>query len=137
MMLRVADELCKRREALVIINGESIGQVASQTLHSMVAINEVTNTPVIRPVVTMDKLDIIQIAQNIDTFDLSIQPYEDCCTVFAPDAPKTKPKLDKVHAYEERLAIDELVKNAVDNVKVYEITSDSNLEATDDFSELF
>ncbi|SUN83184.1 thiamine biosynthesis protein ThiI [Streptococcus pneumoniae] len=78
---------------MVIINGESLGQVASQTLESMKAINAVTNTPIIRPVVTMDKLEIIDIAQEIDTFDISIQPFEDCCTIFAPDRPKTNPKI--------------------------------------------
>ena len=80
------------RKGLVIINGESLGQVASQTLESMQAINAVTNTPIIRPVVTMDKLEIIDIAQEIDTFEISIQPFEDCCTIFAPDRPKTNPK---------------------------------------------
>ena len=72
----------------MIINGESLGQVASQTLGSMSVINEVTNTPVIRPVVTMDKIEIIDIAEKIDTFNLSILPFEDCCTVFAPPSPK-------------------------------------------------
>jgi len=92
-MLRITDELRKNAKALAIANGESVGQVASQTLESMVAINDVTNTPIIRPVATMDKLDIIKVAEEIDTFELSIQPFEDCCTVFAPPSPKTKPKL--------------------------------------------
>ncbi|MEL5941214.1 tRNA 4-thiouridine(8) synthase ThiI, partial [Tetragenococcus halophilus] len=80
MMLRLTDSIRQLRRGLVILNGESLGQVASQTLQSMVAINEVTNTPIIRPVATMDKLEIIDTAQKIDTFDLSIQPFEDCCT---------------------------------------------------------
>ncbi len=87
-MMRITDRVREERGAMVIINGESLGQVASQTLESMQAINAVTNTPVIRPVVTMDKLEIIDIAQEIDTFDISIQPFEDCCTIFAPDRPK-------------------------------------------------
>ena len=82
-MMRITDRIREVRNGLVIINGESLGQVASQTLESMQAINAVTNTPIIRPVVTMDKLEIIDIAQEIDTFDISIQPFEDCCTIFA------------------------------------------------------
>ncbi|NEW63041.1 tRNA 4-thiouridine(8) synthase ThiI [Granulicatella sp. zg-ZJ] len=120
-MLRVADAIRQKRDGLVILNGESMGQVASQTLHSMVAINEVTNTPILRPVVAMDKLDIIALAEKIDTFELSIQPFEDCCTVFAPPSPKTKPNLEKVRVYEERLDVDALVKRAVDGIKVYPI----------------
>ena len=81
MMLRLTDEIRRIRHGLVILNGESLGQVASQTLQSMVAINEVTNTPIIRPVATMDKLEIIEVAEQIDTFNLSIQPFEDCCTI--------------------------------------------------------
>ena len=91
-MMRVVDRVREERGGKVIINGESLGQVASQTLGSMSAINEVTNTPVIRPVVTMDKNEIIEIAEKIDTFNLSILPFEDCCTVFAPPSPKTNMK---------------------------------------------
>lgn len=91
-MMRITDRIREERCGLVIINGESLGQVASQTMESMQAINAVTCTPVIRPVVTMDKLEIIDLAQKIDTFDISIQPFEDCCTIFAPDRPKTNPK---------------------------------------------
>ena len=97
-MMRITDRIREVRGGLVIINGESLGQVASQTLESMQAINAVTNTPVIRPVVTMDKLEIIDIAQAIDTFEISIQPFEDCCTIFAPDRPKTNPKTQKCGA---------------------------------------
>ena len=85
---------------LAIITGESLGQVASQTLESMFAINDVTNTPILRPLITVDKNDTIEIAQQIDTFDISIRPFEDCCTVFVPSSPKTKPKRDKVRHYE-------------------------------------
>lgn len=114
MMMRISDELRKQYNGLAIINGESIGQVASQTLESMFAINEVTSTPIIRPVVAMDKLEIIDISQKIDTFDLSIQPFEDCCTVFAPPSPKTKPKLDDIAYYEAKLDIEGLVQRAVE-----------------------
>ena len=122
-MLRITDELRKNAKALAIANGESVGQVASQTLDSMVAINDVTNTPIIRPVATMDKLDIIKVAEEIDTFELSIQPFEDCCTVFAPPSPKTKPKLEKARQYEARLDIEGLIKEAVEGTVIEEITA--------------
>lgn len=123
-MLRITDELRKNAKALAIANGESVGQVASQTLESMLAINDVTNTPIIRPVATMDKLDIIKVAEEIDTFELSIQPFEDCCTVFAPPSPKTKPKLDKARQYEARLDVEGLIKEAVDGTVIEEITAE-------------
>lgn len=113
MMLRITDQLREKYGALAIINGESLGQVASQTMHSMYAINEVTSTPVLRPLITMDKTEIIKIAETIDTFHLSIQPYEDCCTIFTPPQPKTKPQLDRVLSYETALNVDQLVEEAV------------------------
>ena len=122
-MLRITDQLRENARALAIANGESVGQVASQTLDSMVAINDVTNTPIIRPVATMDKLDIIKVAEEIDTFELSIQPFEDCCTVFAPPSPKTKPKLEKARQYEQRLDVEGLIKEAVEGTVIEEITA--------------
>ena len=122
-MLRITDQLRENARALAIANGESVGQVASQTLDSMVAINDVTNTPIIRPVATMDKLDIIKVAEEIDTFELSIQPFEDCCTVFAPPSPKTKPKLEKARQYEARLDVEGLIKEAVEGTLIEEITA--------------
>lgn len=122
-MLRITDQLRENARALAIANGESVGQVASQTLDSMVAINDVTNTPIIRPVATMDKLDIIKVAEEIDTFELSIQPFEDCCTVFAPPSPKTKPKLEKARQYEGRLDVEGLIKEAVEGTVIEEITA--------------
>lgn len=136
MMLRLTDEIRRIRHGLVILNGESLGQVASQTLQSMVAINEVTNTPIIRPVATMDKLEIIEVAEQIDTFNLSIQPFEDCCTIFAPPQPKTRPQLEKVHQYEERLAIDEMIQRALAGLKMDKIQAESSNEKTEEFSEL-
>ena len=123
LMLRITDQLRENARALAIANGESVGQVASQTLDSMVAINDVTNTPIIRPVATMDKLDIIKVAEEIDTFELSIQPFEDCCTVFAPPSPKTKPKLEKARQYEARLDVEGLIKEAVEGTVIEEITA--------------
>src|SRR5699024_11136123 len=116
MMLRITDAVREKRKALAIFNGESLGQVASQTLESMIAINAVTTTPIIRPVATMDKNEIIDIAQKIDTFDLSIQSFEDCCTIFAPAAPKTKPQIDRAERYEEQLDIVGLVERAVEGM---------------------
>lgn len=137
MMMRISDELRKQYNGLAIINGESIGQVASQTLESMFAINEVTSSPIIRPVVAMDKLEIIDISQKIDTFDLSIQPFEDCCTVFAPPSPKTKPKLDDIAYYEARLDIEGLVQRAVEGAMGEKIMPGSrNKEDSDAFSDL-
>lgn len=134
MMLRLTDAIREARKGLVIINGESLGQVASQTLQSMVAINEVTTTPIIRPVVSMDKGEIIEIAEKIDTFELAIQPFEDCCTIFAPPQPKTRPKLDKAQAYEARLDIEGLMARSIAGLKVSEITELS--EQNEEFSDL-
>ena len=134
MMLRLTDAIREMRHGLVIINGESLGQVASQTLQSMVAINEVTTTPIIRPVVTMDKLEIIEIAQQIDTFELAIQPFEDCCTIFAPPQPKTRPRLDKVQQYEERLDIERMMQRALENLKIEEIRTEN--KAVSEFDDL-
>ena len=117
-MLRLADIIRQRRHGLAIFNGESVGQVASQTLESMAAINDVTTTPVIRPVATMDKNEIIAKAEEIGTFDLSIQPFEDCCTIFAPPRPKTKPRVDKAREYEKRLDVDGLIERALAGIKV-------------------
>uniref|UniRef100_UPI003F68E688 tRNA uracil 4-sulfurtransferase ThiI n=1 Tax=Streptococcus pluranimalium TaxID=82348 RepID=UPI003F68E688 len=132
-MMRITDRIRQQRDGRIIINGESLGQVASQTLESMQAINAVTTTPVIRPVVTMDKLEIIDLAQKIDTFEISIQPFEDCCTIFAPDRPKTNPKLKNVEQYEERLDVEGLVERAVAGIKVTEITPN---EESDDVTDL-
>lgn len=131
MMLRLTDAIREARHGLIILNGESLGQVASQTLQSMVAINEVTNTPIIRPVATMDKLEIIDVAQEIDTFELAIQPFEDCCTIFAPPQPKTRPKLEKVHLYEERLDITGMMERALAGLKIEEIQASEKAEFAD------
>lgn len=136
MMLRLTDEIRRIRHGLVILNGESLGQVASQTLQSVVAINEVTNTPIIRPVATMDKLEIIEVAEQIDTFDLSIQPFEDCCTIFAPPQPKTRPRLEKVHQYEERLDIDGMIERALAGLKIETIHTETAKEQVEEFSDL-
>ena len=128
-MLRLADLIREKRKDLAIFNGESVGQVASQTLESMAAINDVTTTPVLRPVATMDKTEIISLAEKIGTFDLSIQPFEDCCTIFAPPRPKTKPKMDKAREYEARLDVDGLIERALDGIEVTPIYPDEKFLA--------
>lgn len=119
MMYRIMESLCKKNKAKVIVNGESIGQVASQTLNSMYVINNVTNIPVIRPVACLDKLEIIDIAKKIDTYETSILPYEDCCTVFVPKHPIINPTLEETLKEEEKFAYDELLKEAIDNTFIY------------------
>ncbi|HHV3168186.1 TPA: tRNA uracil 4-sulfurtransferase ThiI [Streptococcus agalactiae] len=131
-MMRITDRIRENRNGLVIINGESLGQVASQTLESMQAINAVTATPIIRPVVTMDKLEIIDIAQKIDTFDISIQPFEDCCTIFAPDRPKTSPKIKNTEQYEKRMDVEGLVERAVAGIMVTTIQPQADSDDVDD-----
>lgn len=124
MMYRIADRLAKRRKCLAIANGESIGQVASQTLASMFVINHVTTTPVIRPLATMDKTDIISIARKIDTFDISIRPYEDCCTIFEPKNPKTAPKLEDVEELEKTFDFVPYIEQCVRNAEVIIVNSE-------------
>lgn len=118
IMMKIADQVRLEIGALGIVTGESLGQVASQTLESLTAINAVTSTPIFRPLISMDKLDIIDIAREIGTYDTSILPYEDCCTIFTPSCPKTKPKLEKVEFYESFKDFDELIKEAVENREV-------------------
>ncbi|MEG0255592.1 tRNA uracil 4-sulfurtransferase ThiI [Vagococcus sp.] len=138
-MLRLTDQIREKRNGLAIINGESLGQVASQTMHSMLAINEVTTTPIIRPVITLDKSEIIKIAEEIDTFELAIQPFEDCCTIFAPPEPKTKPKLEKVLHYEERLDVEGMIERAMAGLVVEEIKSSDNFlnHVSEEMDDLF
>ena len=119
MMMKIADLVREEIGALGIVTGESLGQVASQTLESLTAINAVTSTPVFRPLISMDKLDIIDIAREIGTYETSILPYEDCCTIFTPSCPKTKPKLEKVEYYESFKDYDDLIKEAVENREVH------------------
>ena len=118
MMYRLASRLAKRRNCPVISTGESVGQVASQTLQSMNTINEVTSIPVIRPCATMDKLEIIKYSKKIDTYDISIRPYEDCCTIFTPKAPKTAPKLEEAKEFETRFDFESLINEALGNIEV-------------------
>ena len=116
MMYRIMEKLAKKYNALAIINGESVGQVASQTLTSMSVINEVTNMPVLRPVCCFDKLEIIDLAKKIDTYDISILPYEDCCTVFVPKHPVINPSLEQAKKEEEKIDFLPLIDEVLENI---------------------
>ena len=144
-MLRIAEEIAKKEGCLALATGESLGQVASQTLESMNCINEVTNLPVLRPLLTMDKVDIIKIAQDIDTLEISNLPFEDCCTIFTPKAPKTRPRLEKIKEYEARDDYSDLIEETLASVETYifdingqVITKDMREEkvSNDDFTDL-
>ena len=117
MMYRIAALYAEKIGAKILINGESIGQVASQTLDSMVCINSVTNMPVIRPVACFDKLEIIDIAKKINTYETSILPYEDCCTIFVPKHPVIKPQLNKCIEYEKNFDYQSLINEAINNIE--------------------
>ncbi len=130
LMMRVADQLVHKIGALGIVNGENLGQVASQTLNSMYAINHVTSTPVLRPLLTLDKEDIVKKAKDIGTFEVSIQPYEDCCTIFTPKNPVTEPDFDKVVEYESVFNFNDMVDEAVENIET--ITIDKNYKSEKD-----
>ena len=124
MMYRIAEKVLHENNSLVLINGESVGQVASQTLTSMGVINNVTNIPVIRPVACLDKLEIIDIAKKIDTYETSILPYEDCCTIFLPKHPVINPKLEKAIMYENIIPYNEMIDKAVLNKETIIISND-------------
>lgn len=126
MMYRIAEKVLYQRNCYVLINGESVGQVASQTLTSMQVINNVTNIPVIRPVACLDKLEIIDIAKKIDTYETSILPYEDCCTIFLPKHPVINPSLERAIEYEKTFDYQELINEAVLNKETIEISNDLN-----------
>ena len=123
MMYRIMDKLCKKYKGLVIVNGESVGQVASQTLTSMNVINSVTNIPVIRPVACFDKIEIMDIARHIDTYETSIIPYEDCCTVFVPKHPVINPKMGTAVVEEAKFDYEKMLDEAVDSLNTIVITS--------------
>ena len=121
-MMRIAERIANQTGCGALVTGESIGQVASQTIEGLTATNDVVRTmPVIRPLISFDKEDIIKIARNIETFETSIIPEEDCCTVFLPKRPATKPKLEKIYKAEEALDIEKLVSEAIENSTVVDV----------------
>ena len=122
-MMRIAEHFAKKDDCLGMITGESIGQVASQTMQSLAATNDVCTLPVYRPVIGFDKRDIVEIAEKIDTFETSIQPFEDCCTIFVAKHPVTKPNIEVIRRSEEKLAekIDEMMKTAIETAGIIEV----------------
>ncbi|HHV29673.1 MAG TPA: tRNA 4-thiouridine(8) synthase ThiI [Clostridium sp.] len=124
VMMQIAEMIAKKTGALALVTGESVGQVASQTIESLAVTNAVVSLPVFRPLIGMDKNEVIDIARKIGTFETSILPYEDCCTVFVAKHPSTKPKLDKILLSESKLDIEELINKAVENTEVLTITKD-------------
>ena len=128
MMYRISEEIARKNDSLILINGESIGQVASQTLTSMNVINEVVKIPVIRPVACFDKLEIIDIAKKINTYETSILPYEDCCTIFVPKHPVINPKLSKCIEYEQKIDYENLIKESIENTITIKINNEKEFK---------
>ena len=129
-MYRIAERIAKENNCLVLLNGESVGQVASQTLQSMSVINEVVNMPVIRPLSTYDKLDIIKLSKKIDCYQTSIKPFEDCCTVYVPKKPTTAPKLRRCNEYESKFDFTPLIDKTVENTKFMMLNDSEHIDIT-------
>jgi thiamine biosynthesis protein ThiI len=117
-MMQIAQRVGEMRFCDALVTGESIGQVASQTIQGLTCTNASVTLPVFRPLIAMDKSEIIKIAQNIGTFETSVIPEEDCCTVFSPKNPVTKPKLDRIEKSESKLEVEKLIQDAIDNMEV-------------------
>ena len=120
-MMKISQRIAQKDECSALITGESLGQVASQTLQAMVCTDEAADMPVFRPLIGMDKADIIEISRKIGTFETSIQPYEDCCTVFTPKHPRTRPVLKYVLEAERAANFEELIEEALNNLKITKI----------------
>ena len=120
--MRIGEEIARRDGFDGFITGESLGQVASQTIQGISVVNAATNLPILRPLINMDKVDIIDIAKDIDTYDISIEPFDDCCSFFAPDRPATKPRIYDVEREEENLDIEGLVEDALASMEVFKVS---------------
>jgi len=131
MMYRIAEKVAYKNKCKCLVNGESVGQVASQTLTSISVINEVTKMPVIRPVVCFDKLDIIDIAKQIGTYEISILPFIDCCTIFVPKHPVINPELDKAIEYEKLIDYEAMIDRAIKSDEVIKIKANENNKYSD------
>ncbi|MBQ2152604.1 MAG: tRNA 4-thiouridine(8) synthase ThiI, partial [Clostridia bacterium] len=125
MMMKIADIIASGKGCQALITGESLGQVASQTLGALACTDEAANMPVFRPLIGMDKKEIIAISHRINTFETSCLPYEDCCTVFTPKHPRTKPKLDLVRSAESKVDWEDMINEAVENTKITKIGCDN------------
>lgn len=134
IMIMISEQVCNQHDILSMTTGESLGQVASQTLESMNVINEVTNIPILRPLVALDKSEIINHSHKIGTYDISIRPYEDCCTVFVPKEPVTNPKREIVHRFESKVDFTDMINEAIDNIEVIQV--ERGTEADSDFADL-
>ena len=128
MMYRIAEIYAKQNDILVLLNGESVGQVASQTLESMSVVEAVTKMPILRPLITYDKNDIITIAKHIDTFDISIRPFNDCCSIYVPRNPVIKPKEHLAINYENKFDYQAYIDDAISRVMTFEISNDFNMK---------
>ena len=120
-MMRIAEKIAEKNRCMMLITGENLGQVASQTAEALVVTDSGVKMPVIRPLIAMDKVDIMDKAKEIGTFETSIEPYEDCCTVFLPKHPTTKPKLERILESESKLDVDALVETAVSSETIVDI----------------
>jgi len=126
IMYKIAHQVCQKYNIDCIINGESIGQVASQTIESMKVVNEVTNIPILRPLLTYDKTEIIEIARKIKTYDISIRPFDDCCTIFVPKHPVIKPTIKKAIYEEEKCNLQQEIEQAIKNIEIIELSSNNH-----------
>ncbi len=135
MMYRIAQKVAEKQNCLAIVNGESIGQVASQTLESMQVINSVTNLPVIRPLACMDKVEIIDISRKINTYETSIQPFEDCCTIFTPKNPVTKPTMHRAQRLENRFDFEKYIDECIEKMESFNVYP--NMKQKEEESDLF
>lgn len=120
-MMRIAQRIAEKEESKALITGESLGQVASQTLNALACTDAVVSMPVFRPLIGLDKDEIIKVSRKIDTFDISIEPYEDCCTVFTPKHPKTKPQISVLENAEKALDVEALINRAIENTTIKNI----------------
>jgi thiamine biosynthesis protein ThiI len=120
-MMKISEKIAAQNGAIALITGESLGQVASQTAEALAVTNDAVSMPVFRPLIGMDKNEVVEIARKIDTFETSILPYEDCCTVFVAKHPKTKPKLEEAKEYESRLSLDEMIERAIRDTEIMTI----------------
>lgn len=122
MMVRVSDKIAEERGAKALVTGESLGQVASQTMEAIAATNEVASMPIFRPLIGFDKIEIMDIARKIGTYDISIEPYADCCSVFVPKHPKIRPTIREVHKAEEDIDVEKLVSMCIEGIEIFDVT---------------
>ena len=131
MMYRLAQRIAENNRCLAIGTGESVGQVASQTLESIACINNVCTMPVFRPLICSDKIEIIDFARKIGTYETSILPYEDCCTIFDPKNPVTKPSIEKSEKYESRFDYESLIQKAIESEEIVIVSNEQKTQDED------